>query len=75
MGRILAEALFVAEFLHTVVVDLAFDQGEENSRCFGGSEGSVDELELLFVFHVIGIQGLQNGQCWADAAVRPSARG
>ena len=71
----MAEALLVAEFLHAVVVHLAFDQREENSRCFGGGEGAVDELELLYVVHFIGFHGLHNGHCPADAAARPSARG
>ena len=53
MGLGLSKALFIAELFLAVVVDLALHEREEQSRCFSGTEGSVDELEVLFVFHGI----------------------
>ena len=63
MRWIPAEAQLIAELFQPVEVHLPLDQREQDARCFRGSEGSVDELEVLFIFHGIGFQGLQTGQC------------
>ena len=49
MRQVSAEAFFVTELFHSVVVHFAFDQRKENARCFERRECPVDELKMLFV--------------------------